>query len=167
MKIKKIWNTATAVVISLMMILAMLLWGVRLFGFRVLVVQSGSMEPAYDTGSLVYIRNVKPAALKEGDVITFNSGKGIRVTHRIMEVVEQDGRRTFRTKGDANDHGDHGLVDPMTIEGKVVFSIPYLGYLTAYIQSLPGIYAAISAAAVILVLMVLPDMIFTNKKSRG
>lgn len=163
--IKRVWNTATTVLLSIVLILAILIWGFRLFGFEVLVVQSGSMEPAYHTGSLVYIRDVDANELQEGDVITFNIGNGLRATHRIIDVVEQEGQLGFRTKGDANDHPDNGLVSASSIVGKVAFSIPYLGYMTAYIQSPPGMYVAMSAAAMILLLMILPDIIFTDKKS--
>ena len=50
--------------------------------------------------------------------------------------------------------------------GKVLFGIPGLGYLTVYIQNPPGIYIAISVAAFIMLLMVIPELIFNDRKSR-
>ena len=163
-KIKRIWNGATTVLVALVVVFAALLWGVRLVGLEALVVQSGSMEPEFHTGAIVYIRDVDPATLKEKDVITFRLSGSLRATHRIIEVTEADGQVAFRTKGDANDHPDNGLVTPDVIEGKVVFSVPCLGYAAAYIQSRQGTYVAISVAAVIMLLMVLPDLIFNDKK---
>ena len=64
----------------------------------------------------------------------------------------------FRTKGDANDAEDGGLVHYKNVIGRPVFSIPYLGYVADYIQHPPGRYVAISAGAVLLLLVFLPDV---------
>ena len=50
---------------------ALLLAGARLVGLRTFAVLSGSMEPAYPVGSLIYVRSAEPSALECGDVITF------------------------------------------------------------------------------------------------
>lgn len=161
---RKVWNIVTTVLLACTVLLAAVLWGVRLFGMDVFVVQSGSMEPAYPVGSLVYVRQTDPAELKVGDVITFELGGGVRGTHRIVEIVDSNGSAAFRTKGDANDAEDQGLVAPADIVGKVVFSVPRLGFFVAGIQKPPGMYVAISAVAVILLFSVLPDLIFDSKK---
>lgn len=165
-KIRKIWNGATSVLVAVMLLLAALLWGVRLLGMDVFVVQSGSMEPAYHVGSVVYVKPVDADELEAGDVITFQITGTVRGTHRIVEVVEDGGSRAFRTKGDANEEADLGLVKPSAIVGKVVFSIPLLGYFAAYIQQPPGSYVLISAGALILLLILLPDLLFPEKKSK-
>lgn len=165
--IRKIWNGATSVLVAAMLLLAALLWGVRLLGLDVFVVQSGSMEPAYHVGSVVYVKPVDAAELKTGDVITFRINSSVRGTHRIVEVVEDGGSRAFRTKGDANEEADLGLVQPSAIVGKVVFSVPLLGYFAAYIQQPPGSYVLISAGALILLLILLPDLLFPEKKSKS
>ena len=82
-------------------------------------------------------------------------------THRVVEVVpDEDDPSTlrFRTKGDANEAEDARLVHYKNVIGTPVFSIPYLGYATNYIQHPPGMYVAISAGAILLLLMFLPDM---------
>lgn len=164
-KLKRIWNRVTSVLVAVLVLFAALLWGARLVGLDVFVVQSGSMEPDYPTGSVVYVRAVDPAELEVGDVITFRLSDSLRATHRIIEVVEQDGEVAFRTKGDANDHADNGLLTPDNIVGKVVFSIPCLGFVTAYIQQPPGLYIAICVVAAVLLLTLLPEIIFNDKKS--
>lgn len=153
--------------VAVMLLLAALLWGVRLLGMDVFVVQSGSMEPAYHVGSVVYVKPVDADELEAGDVITFQITGTVRGTHRIVEVVEDGGSRAFRTKGDANEEADLGLVKPSAIVGKVVFSIPLLGYFAAYIQQPPGSYVLISAGALILLLILLPDLLFPEKKSKN
>lgn len=164
--VKRIWNAITTILVSLMVILAFLLWGFPLLGMEVFVVQSGSMEPAYPVGALVYVKETDASKLEAGDVITFEMGGGVRGTHRIIEVVEENGTPAFRTKGDANEIADSSLVAASDLVGKVIFSIPNLGFLVSYIQQPPGIYIAFSAAAVILILLVLPDIIFADKKKQ-
>lgn len=163
-KIKRVWNTITTILVSLMVLLAALLWGFKLLGMDVFVVQSGSMEPAYHVGSLVYVKPVDAAQLEAGDVITFDLGGGVRGTHRIVEVLDEDGTLAFRTKGDNNDHADYNPVLPEDIIGQVKFTIPYLGFLITYIQQPPGTYITISVVAVILLLTILPDILFHEEK---
>ena len=165
-KIKKVWNAITTVLVSLMVLLAALLWGFKLLGFEVLVVQSGSMEPNYHVGSLVYVKPVAPETLEAGDVITFELGGGVRGTHRIVEVLNEDGSLSFVTKGDNNDHADFNPVLPENIVGEVKFTIPYLGFLITYIQQPPGTYVTICVVAVLLLLTILPDIIFPEGKEK-
>lgn len=163
-RIKTIWNTITTILVSLMVVLSVLLWGFRFLGYEVLVVQSGSMEPAYHVGSLVYVKPVDAAVLEVGDVITFELGGGVRGTHRIIEVLDDNGSLSFRTKGDNNDEADANPIRPKAIVGEVQFTIPYLGFLVAFIQQPPGKFIALSAAALILLLTILPEILFPEEK---
>lgn len=164
--IRKIWNYATMVLVGAVVLLAAALWGPRLLGMDVYTVLSGSMEPAYPTGSLIYIRPVDAMTLENGDVITFRMNGGTVATHRIIQVVEEEEGRSFRTKGDANESADNSLVKPGNILGKVLLCIPGLGFLAAYIQSTSGRYAAIAIGALILLLVFLPDLLFTENKEK-
>lgn len=165
-KIKGYWNAVTSVLVGIAVLLAALFWGFRIFGFKVFIVQSGSMEPNYRVGALVYVRPVDPEKLEAGDVITFELGGGARGTHRIVEVLEENGTRTFLTKGDNNDQPDAAPVSPERIVGEVKFTVPYLGFLAAYIQQPPGTYVAVSVVAVLLLLVLLPDLIFPEGKEK-
>ena len=71
----------------------------------------------------------------------------------------------FRTKGDANETEDGGLVHYKNVIGTPVFTIPYLGFVANYIQHPPGMYVAISAGAVLLMLTFLPDIFAPDSKS--
>jgi len=85
------------------------------------------------------------------------------VTHRIADVVpDEDDPDTlwFITKGDANQSEDASPVHYRNVIGKAVFSIPYLGYLSHYIQNPPGLYIALGVGAVMLILAFMP----TGKK---
>ena len=163
----KIWNAVTSVLVGIVVILAVLLVGVRIFGLRPLSVLSGSMEPTYHVGSLIYVKPVDYTELKPGDVITFMLDEKTIATHRIVEVVPDEEDSTvlrYRTKGDANNANDGGLVHYKNVVGVPVFSIPLLGYLANYIQNPPGTYIAISAGAILLLLIILPDL-FTDSEN--
>lgn len=168
-KISKILKIISTVLVSLVAALAILLVGVRLFGLQVYVVLSPSMEPVYQTGSIIYVRNVDTAKLEKGDVITFKLSESITATHRIEEVIvdEDTGARSFWTKGDANKERDKAPVSQDRVIGSPLFSIPYLGYLANYIQTPPGIYVAISAAAVLLLIVILSDFLDGTPKKKG
>lgn len=106
-------------------------FGPRAVGHQVLIVRSGSMEPAIMTGSVVVVQPVPPSALDVGDVITFEpaDGTGKVVTHRIVEIVEEGASPTFRTKGDANNALDAFPVRYVNTGWRVIGSVPYAGYL--------------------------------------
>ena len=88
-------------------------------------------------------------------------------THRIVEVIpdeEDPAVIRFKTKGDANEAEDGSLVYYENVQGTPIFTIPYLGYIANYIQNPPGTYFAIAAAAIILLLIFLPDLFEKEKK---
>ncbi len=164
--IKKAWNVVSSILVALVVILALLLVGARLVGLQVFTVLSGSMEPTYHTGSLIYVKKVDPYTIKEGQPITFMLDENTVATHRVVGIVpdEEDASVIrFRTKGDANDAEDGGLVHYKNVIGTPVFTIPYLGYVADYIQHPPGMYVALSGAAVLLLLVCLPDVFADDK----
>lgn len=163
----KVWNVFTSVLVALVVILALLLVGVRVFGMQVFTVLSGSMEPVYHVGSLIYVKETDPMTLQPGDVITFMLDENTVATHRIVDVIpdeEDPSVIRFQTKGDANDAVDGSLVHYKNVLGTPVFTIPKLGYLASYIQNPPGTYVAISAGAVLLALVFLPDLFGGDEK---
>lgn len=158
---KRIWNIITSIIVAIAVLLAIALVGVRLIGFQVFTVLSGSMEPTYHVGSLIYVKKVDYKEFKSGDVITFMLDEDTVATHRIVEVIPDEKDSSvlrFRTKGDANESEDGSLVHYKNIVGTPVFSIPKLGYLAGYIQNPPGMYVAISIGAILLLLVFLPDL---------
>lgn len=159
--LKKIWNVISTILVALVVLLALLLVGARVVGLQVFTVLSGSMEPTYHTGSLIYVKKVDPYTIEEGQPITFMLNENTIATHRVVGIVPDEEDPTvirFRTKGDANDAEDGGLVHYKNVIGTPVFSIPYLGYVADYIQHPPGMYVAISAGAVLLLLVFIPDI---------
>lgn len=167
--VKKTINLISTILVVAVVALAVLLVGVRVAGLQVFAVLSGSMEPEYHVGSLIYVKKVDPMTLTERDVITFMLSEDTIATHRIVEVVPDETDASvvrFRTKGDANDAEDGSLVHCKNVIGTPVFTIPYLGYVASYIQKPPGTYIAISAGAIMLLLVFLPDLFGEEKKKK-
>ncbi len=167
--LKKIWNWISGALVVLAILLALALVGVRLVGLKPFVVLSGSMEPAYHVGSLIYVKEVDYKELKVGDPITYMLSQDTVVTHRIIEVlVDEEDPDTIRyfTQGDANDAPDGTSVHYKNIIGKPVFSVPYLGYVSNYIQNPPGRYVAIAAGAILILLVLLPDVFGSDDKKK-
>lgn len=164
--LKKIWNVLSSILVALVVLLALLLVGARVVGLQVFTVLSGSMEPTYHTGSLIYVKKVDPYTITDGQPITFMLDENTVATHRVVGIVPDEEDPTvirFRTKGDANEAEDGSLVHYKNVIGTPIFSIPYLGYVADYIQHPPGMYIAISGGAVLLLLVFLPDVFASDK----
>ena len=167
--VKKIWDWISGILVAVVVLLAIALVGVRVVGLQPYVVLSGSMEPTYHVGSLIYVKAVDYKELTVGDPITYMVSQDTVVTHRIIEVlVDEENPDTIRyfTQGDANDVPDGMSVHYKNIIGKPVFSIPYLGYVSNYIQNPPGSYMAIAAGALLILLVFLPDIFAEDESSK-
>lgn len=167
--IKKLCSVLSTVLVIVAVLLAVALVGVRVVGYTPYTILSGSMEPTYHVGSLIYVKKVDTSTLEAGDPITFALSEDTIATHRIVEVVpdEEDASVIrFRTKGDANETVDGALVHYKNVLGKPVFTIPYLGYVADYIQHPPGMYTAIAAGVILLLLVFVPDMFDDEKKKK-
>ncbi|MDD4753033.1 MAG: signal peptidase I [Desulfitobacteriaceae bacterium] len=110
-------------------------------GVRLMVVVSGSMNPAFDTGALVAAREVDPKMLAVGDIITFrdSTSQDRLITHRIVGIEEENGIKMFTTQGDANDARDFDPVPEGNVVGKIFFDIPYAGFIVYFIQRKVGL----------------------------
>lgn len=161
--LKKIWNIVSTVLVVLIVLCAIFLMGSRLLGFQCYNVISPSMEPEYMVGDLIYVKGVDPAAIKEGDVITFVVNEDLVVgTHRVVRVDAENQR--FYTKGDANEIEDQNPVHFNNVIGVPRFSIPKLGYVSDFVQNPPGMYITIGIGIVLILAVFLPDMIGKKRK---
>lgn len=149
----RVLETVVAVVVIVLVVLAIFLavsvrHGVdgqtTVFGRPVYSVDSGSMTPTFDTGDLIVDKTISATAaehLHKGQIITFRatpavgSTAGLVVTHRIYAVVRVpsgagDPAVEYRTKGDANNAPDVGVVAPSAILGLYQGErIPFGGYV--------------------------------------
>ena len=92
---------------------------------------SGSMEPAYPVGALVFTRPIAPEAVREGDCITYRYGEAT-VTHRVVEV--DLAHQVFITKGDANLQQDGAIGFERLVGRTERFYLPYLGHFAIWLK---------------------------------
>lgn len=119
------------------------------FGYKPMIVLSGSMETSIHTGDLVFVKMVDTTSLKQNDVIAFRNESNTVTTHRIVEIVYENGKQYFKTKGDANNANDKNLVAMKDVEGLYVARIPKAGNLLMFMQKPIGLFIALLVILVI------------------
>lgn len=118
------------------------------------IVTSSSMEPTLNVGDMVYVSEIDPKNIQEGDVITFVvKDSGASITHRCLEVKEDRDGLYFITKGDANEEIDRFNVRDEDVIGKInghdyfghtfYNKIPRLGYLSRFAHTFLGFFTLI------------------------
>lgn len=107
----------------------------RLMGLQPYAIVSGSMEPTYATGSLVFAEPAEGSSLQAGDIAAFWQDEDV-ITHRVQENVTEEGELV--TKGDANDAPDIRPVPYQHVLGRVIFSVPVAGYFLIALGTTPG-----------------------------
>lgn len=121
-----------------------------LLNAKTLVVTSNSMKPFLTKGNLIII--FKNDKYEVGDVISFTN-MGQIITHRLVQknAIDEDGRFSYQTKGDANNSSDQMVILEKNIIGKVEYVIPFIGYFINFLQSKYFIYLVLVFIAIGLV----------------
>ena len=120
-------------ILYVLVIIYLLIFVPSIFGFKPLVVISGSMHPTLQVGGLLYYHEEKLDNFKDNDILVYRARNHI-VSHRIVEIHD-DG---FITKGDANEQIDEGYITTKDIYGTTKFRIPYIGYGTIWMRDILG-----------------------------
>ncbi len=127
-----------------------------LYGAYVIV--SGSMEPLIKIKDAVLIKRVDTADdVKRGDVVTYRATDptyyGVLITHRIVDIKEENGEKIYITKGDHNETVDRSPINLSQITGKVVMRIPKIGYIKYFLVSSYGWIIAIVIPSLLVIVM--------------
>lgn len=132
--------------------------------YKFMAVLSGSMSPTFNVYDLIVDKEINPNDLREGDVITIREGDAL-VTHRIVKIEEKDSKKSFITRGDANNVEDQSPVTSEQVEGKYQFRIPYMGLILRKIRGPIGIGIVWSAFIFFAMLELIPE--FSKGKKKG
>ncbi|MBQ9861143.1 MAG: signal peptidase I [Clostridia bacterium] len=160
--VKKIWNVVSTALVVIMVLCAVFLMGSRLLGFQCYTVISGSMQPKYMVGDLLYVKEVDVNSIAVGDDITFILNEDLVIaTHQVVRVDAANQR--FYTKGLANEIEDQDPVHFNNVIGVPQFSIPKLGYVSEFVQNPPGMYITIGIGILLILAIFLPDMLGKKK----
>lgn len=148
LKITQITVTVAIIVIGLFLILT--LFPIK-GNYQVKVVLSGSMEPTIHTGSIVVTKPAKQ--YKINDIVLFgkDTKNDIPTTHRIVSDRAVEGVLLFTTKGDANNSPDTTEIKQSDIHGKVLFTVPYMGYFIDFVKKPIGMIVVIVFPAIYIV----------------
>ena len=123
-------------------------------GYSPLIVLTDSMYPGIKSGDLIIVKSADAEDIKVGDVISFfdpdSSGTSV-VTHRVVELLNENGKLSFRTKGDANNTEDETPVPAENLVGLYRSKINGAGNVAMFLQSTPGLIVCIGIPLVILV----------------
>ena len=115
-----------------------------IFGYKAFIVLSDSMKATdFEAGDVVVVKEVNPATLKEGDIITFisknSASYGETVTHKIRRLTTTaEGEPGFVTYGTTTDTDDLTVVDYYNVEGKYQFRLPKVGKFFSFLKTVPG-----------------------------
>lgn len=141
----KVVNAVLTLWVSLLVLCTVAFAVPRLFEITPYAIASASMQPSFPVGSVVYSKSASILDLMEGDVIVFSfPSSDLPIVHRVVSVdVLND---EIETKGDANDVSDPQRVPAENIEGKVVFSLPSIGYVQLAFMREPLAFALIIAS---------------------
>jgi signal peptidase I len=134
-------------------------------GIKVKIVKSGSMEPTIHTGSIIVIQ--PKDAYVVGDIVTFGTDTKAQIptTHRIVDIT--DGQtRLFTTKGDANENIDPENVYPEDIHGKVISTVPTVGFILDFAKKPVGFALIVGLPALMIIIEELGKIVAEVKRMR-
>lgn len=155
---KKIWNVITSILLILYVLVVAVLFLPQVAGVKPMYVQSGSMEPTYHVGSLIFVKPGNADELEVSKPVTYTMGNSdVVVTHRVVRIDEE--KKCFFTKGDANESEDSASTSFENVIGFPMISIPYLGYVAAFASKTTGKIILVTGIVILLILSYLPDFL--------
>lgn len=135
--LKKTGGFLLNIFFGLLLVVGAALIVMRICGFKILAVETGSMGESCPVGSLIIADNCSPEGVRTGDVISFVANERlVTVTHRVVAVDEEN--QLFYTRGDANNTADSSPVLFENLIGKVRIKIPLLGYVFIWAHTKGG-----------------------------
>lgn len=134
------------------------------FGWKPFIVLSGSMETEIYSGDVAVVKEVDLKEINKNDIIAFKEDD-IVITHRVIDIINENGTIKYKTKGDNNNVEDSGYVLAEQVEGKYQFKVRRLGNFAMFAQTPIGMIVCLSIPVGLLLLI---QMIDTrgNKKSQ-
>lgn len=123
-------------------------------GMLPLIVLTDSMVPEIYSGDLIICRTAEASSVKTGDIISFfdPAGNGTSVvTHRVVEIVDENGELFFRTRGDNNNTEDKVLVPAENLVGIYDMRLAGVGNVAMFMQSSAGLIICVVMPIILLV----------------
>ena len=165
--LKSLEWTATTFLVIVIILTAFMMLSPK-FGLQTHTVESGSMEPTLKVGGMIICKSTPVSNIEVGDIIGFNAQDNEKVTHRVIEISDKSGKLWFQTKGDANEDPDPDLISPTrdTVD-RVIFHIPYLGFISSFMKTKLAFLLFICIPALILFVLFGKDIWTALAEMRG
>lgn len=142
----------------------------RLFGLQLYVVTSGSMEPDYPVGSLIYVQPVSPEEVEVQQEITFVMPCTNSIATHQVRIIDEQNQQLY-TQG-INNRDEQGNILPDAtpvpfdnLIGEPVCCIPMLGKINQFCTTPPGLYILLGIVALAIVVSWLLDKLVYPSKS--
>ena len=107
---------------------------IELFGYKAYIITTNSMEPSISSGDVVIVKKYDEKQIKVGDIITYKQKEEL-ITHRVVDIKENEHERRFITKGDNNNVEDTEGTNYNNIKGTIIVTIPYLGNIIRIVEN--------------------------------
>lgn len=127
------------------------------FGYKFFIVQSDSMSATdFSAGDIVFVKEIDPSTLKEGDIISYisqnSSNFGETVTHKIRSLTtNENGDAGFVTYGTTTNTDDETIVTYPYVLGKYTGCLPKVGTFFAFLKTTPGYILCILVPFLVLI----------------
>ena len=139
------------------------------FGYRIFAVATGSMVPDYNIDDVLAVKEIKHSELKIGDDITYLGTKqdvnGKIVTHRIIAIEEEDGKKKYLTKG-INSEVEDPFIEDNQIYGKVVGKVPIVNAINHLVKNQYGFFFLIFLPLITVIFLEIADTVTEIKRDR-
>ena len=129
------------------------------WGYKSFIISSGSMENTLSVGDIIFVK--EEYNVKQNDVISYRE-EGHVVTHRAIEIFNENGKIYFKTQGDANNAPDNKLVSIENLEGIYKFKIPKIGLAIMFFQTKLGMFILL---LIFLAMFVLINIVKSSSKN--
>ena len=118
-------------------------------------IMGGSMGPTLSAGSIAFVQPIASSEINTDDIIAYHApgGRSTIVTHRVVEVINEGESLSFQTAGDSNDNADKNPVPSENVVGKVIFHIPYVGFVLNFVKQPIGYCLLIGLPALVIILI--------------
>lgn len=135
---------------------------VTFMGYRIFTVASGSMEPKYKILDMLLVKEMEPDKIVVGDDLvyrgTIGTYEGKVITHRVIKIQENKGKKVFHTQGIL----ENSMLDPLVSEnqifGKVLYKLQFFSFVNRLISKPIGFMILIVLPIAVLILLEIIDI---------
>lgn len=153
--------------IGILILGVILVWGSSgMLGVTPTIIASGSMQPTLRIGDIVILVPASAASINVGDIVQYQT-TNMTIIHRVVDTFTSGGSTWIVTKGDANSAPD-APVNVRQITGKVLFTIPQLGWVsialkTFFTEAFNYLSANLIVLCISLATLILPCALLIHK----